>query len=137
MIVRCVVLLWCAAAVVHVIEFTQPTLNPYGVQMTSTGLIVFSCVDTQSIYCYDPSAATGGGDRPGVVHLGGPPRKRVVVVPEDDGPAAYAWWNPPRGLLLSNDLRCLWVTDTLHHRISRVSLPPNYFALPPCCERDR
>jgi hypothetical protein len=95
---------------------SQPqTIDPMGIAMTSSGVLLISCWETHSLYAVHP--ATGECER-----IAGTQAKG-----DSDGPGLYAAFHRPSGIVVLDALRVAVVCDQLNYSVRRVTLPPRLF----------
>ncbi len=93
---------------------------PCGIDCTSSGHLIVSCITTHSIYLIDPSK----GDITLMVGSG-----ECDLPAFADGIGQSARFNLAVGLVLVDSKQCIYVTDRDNNRIRRVALPTQLFSV--------
>ncbi len=88
-------------------------LDPFPMTFTPTGHLIVGCRATDSLHCFTDT---------GVVQIAGSGQEGFA-----DGAGGVAQFASPSGLAVVANEQCLYVSDSLNHRIRRVTLPPQLF----------
>ncbi len=100
-------------------------LSPSGLDMTPSGHLIVSCLETYSIYLYDPRTSkqellAGAGDASG----GGGHWDRGGFA---DGPGSIARFNDPTSVVVVHSEQRAFIADNYNNRVRRMTLPAYLF----------
>ncbi len=96
---------------------SRALLDPWGIDTTRTGMILFTCMSTHSLYCVHPTS----GEVERIAGTGSAGAADLVARSEK------ATLSRPQQIVVVDDRHCGFICDAQNYAIRCASLPPHLF----------